>query len=103
MVKFYAPLRGSKLAIGIVNGEYKGGFGPPHNPSGSRTVSIVQRLYNSKGDDMKRISKIEVRKECERMISELQHEIVRDDMRGIDLKFQVARIRALKDQMILLG
>ena len=52
---------------------------------------------------MKRISKLEMIREAERMIAELQHGIVTQDLRGFDLKWQVARIRAIKDQITLLG
>jgi len=54
------------------------------------------------GERMKRISKLEMQREAERMVAELQHEIVRDDLRGIELKWQVARIRAIKQQLQLL-
>ena len=51
---------------------------------------------------MKRISKLEMQREAERMCAQLQHEIVRDDLRGVELKWQVARIRAIKQQLQLL-
>lgn len=52
---------------------------------------------------MKRISKIEMVREAERMIAQLQHEIVRDDLRGMELRWQIARIRAIKQQIELVG
>ena len=65
-----------------------------------RRVALCER--EKIGERMKRISKLEMKAEAERMCAQLQHEIVTQDLRGIELKWQVARIRAIKQQLQLL-